>query len=87
MYYRIYPRTDICRQNRWDMTPLEEATQITEMFFHLRSEKMSDYSKIYWPTAKLCATKMVDKIIDLVGKHDLKQYQHYIQVKEEIENL
>ena len=70
------------------MTLHDEAMALTEYFFHLRSDKMSDYSKIYWPTAKLCAIKCVDELIKYSKGHGfIGLTEHYLDLKQEIENL
>ncbi len=77
------------------MTPKEKAFELTEKFFHLRSDKMSDYSKIYWPTAKMCALVAVDEILSALDGNtpgyvqlDCEEtFVFFKDVKQEIEKL
>jgi preprotein translocase subunit SecE len=73
------------------MTAKEKAKELVEFFMHLNSVKLSDYSRIEWPTAKQCALKVVDEVIKqnnvwirLVNKGTNNYWQ---EVKQEIENL
>jgi len=45
------------------MTPKEKALSLVEFFTNLNHVKLSDYSRIEWPTAKQCALKVVDEMI------------------------
>lgn len=81
------------------MTPKEKAKELVEKFMAIKSMKLSDYSLIYYPFAKLCALIAVDEIIKVsapyIDKHepyyqelDDNQTQVYWQeVKQEIEKL
>lgn len=66
------------------MTAKEKANHLVEMYVGLSSNKLSDYSKIEYPTAKQCALIAVDEILD-VCKTYLSSY--YLEVKKEIEKL
>ena len=46
------------------MTPKEKAENLVEMFMNIESNKLSDYSRIYYPTAKICAILLVNEIIE-----------------------
>jgi len=73
------------------MTPEEKAKELFNKFRGIKPLKLSDYSVIYYPTAKLCALITVDEIL----KSDLRQspYQtqaplkYWQEVKQEIEKL
>lgn len=75
------------------MTAKEKAQELIEMFLNANSMKMSDYSRIEYPTAKACALICVDEIItDHVNlDFDLSEQDERIaywrEVKKEIENL
>jgi len=45
------------------MTPKEKAKELVDNFMNLKPPKLSDYSQIYLPTAKLCALKVVEEIV------------------------
>jgi hypothetical protein len=45
------------------MTPKEKSIELVNKFQQLKPVKMSDYSRIYFPTAKLCALIAVDEIL------------------------
>ena len=49
----------------------KEAERIIEMFLNVKSNKLSDHSKIEYPTAKLCALKYVEGIIESEPCKDL----------------
>jgi len=63
------------------MTPKEKAEQLVNYFMLLKSYKMSDYSRIEFPTAKLCAIKIIDELIAETGS------KYHYDVKKEIEKL
>lgn len=77
------------------MTPKEKADQLVNKFENLQPTKLSDYSKIYTPTAKQCALIVVDEIIEEVfmwsgGENsdwDVKRMEYLTEVKREIENI
>ena len=69
----------------------EKAEELIDKFLKVKSKKISDYSKIEWPTAKQCALVCIDEIIFENNLH-LSEYGHeriifWKQVKEEILNL
>ena len=45
------------------MTPKDKAIELVDKFINLNSNKISDYSRIEYPTAKECALIAVDEII------------------------
>ena len=74
------------------MTPKEKAEELVEKFLNAKSHKMSDYSTIYTPTAKVCALIAVDEIIDILtilpyGMEYLSHIDYWEEVKQEIEKL
>jgi hypothetical protein len=44
------------------MTPKEKAEELVEKFTNLNSNKISDYSRIEYPTAKQCALIAVEEV-------------------------
>ena len=83
------------------MSPKDKAEELVLSFENASSNKMSDYSKIYTPTAKVCAFICVDEIIkeleSVEFNYDLHNFnktslentviEYYKEVKQEIENL
>jgi len=63
------------------MTAKEKAEQLVNYFMLLKSYKMSDYSRIEFPTAKICAIKVIDELIKETGS------KYHYDVKKEIEKL
>ncbi len=63
------------------MTPKEKANELVNYFMLLKSNKMSDYSRIEFPTAKLCSIKIIDELIKETGS------KYHYDVKKEIEKL
>ena len=69
-----------------------KAKELVEAFTGLNSVKMSDYSRIEWPTAKLCALKAVDQVIATLNFCDLPAtdkpvYRFWVDVRKEINKL
>ena len=46
------------------MEAKDKAKELIECFENAHSSKMSDYSKIYTPSAKVCALICVDEILE-----------------------
>jgi hypothetical protein len=63
------------------MIPKEKANELVDYFISLKSNKMSDYSQIELPTAKLCAIKIIDELIKETGS------KYHYDVKKEIKKL
>jgi|SanBayMetagenome_1026888.scaffolds.fasta_scaffold04994_2 hypothetical protein len=63
------------------MTPKEKAEQLVNKYMGLNSGKLSDYSRIEFPTAKQCSLIAVDYIITETGN------KYWYDVKKEIEKL
>lgn len=76
--------------------PKEYAKELVESFMNVKSHKMSDDSRIEWPTAKACAKIAVNRIKDemiytdimtYVGKYCVYVYEFMDNVLIEIDNL
>jgi hypothetical protein len=67
------------------MTPKEKAIELVEKFMIIKQIKLSDYSKIYLPTAKECALICCDEILGDMGAD--RGYAFWTEVKQEIEKL
>jgi hypothetical protein len=67
------------------MTPKEKAIELVEKFENLQSNKMSDYSRIEYPTAKLCALLAVDEVLGYMGAD--RGTEFWVEVKNEIQKL
>ena len=65
------------------MTPKEKAEELMLKFMAIKSTKLSDFSVIYSPVAKLCALIAVDEILQ-IGCIEVTYWQ---EVKQEIEKL
>jgi hypothetical protein len=76
------------RRNREIMTPKEKTEELVNKYIGLNSGKLSDYSRIEFPTAKQCALIAVDEIINSINPFGMFLGKDYWQeVKQEIENL
>ena len=76
-----------------NMTPKEKAENLVDMFMNIEPTKLSDYSRIYHPTAKQCAILLVNEII-LANPHSnpfntnvYSTLDYWFKVKQEIEKL
>lgn len=70
----------VCYKNCKAIEPIKtKAIEYVQMFMDIKPPKMSDYSKIYQPTAKLCALAMVNELLNYAKKHG------YIALQEELE--
>ena len=67
------------------MTPKEKAEELVDKFIGIKPIKLSDYSKIYNPTAKQCALIAVEEILGSMGAD--RGYAFWTEVKQEIEQL
>lgn len=69
----------------------EVAEKLVLKYMNLNAKKLSDYSRIEWPTAKECAIVAVDEIIDewwgLLEQVSVKKISYWEAVKQEIKNL
>jgi hypothetical protein len=78
------------------MTPKEKAEELVNKFMNIKSLKLSDYSKIYHPTAKKCALITIDDIlkspskVDWINEKDINFkpfFNYWKKVKQEIKKL
>ena len=75
------------------ITPKEKALEMVENFRNVKHTKLSDYSVIYSPTAKVLAKLCVDEIINALKIADITSMDgswyinEWEQVKQEIEKL
>ena len=69
------------------MNPTEKAIELIDKFQELNRSKISDYSRIEYPTAKQCALIAVDEVLRAAfyAKDDV--YDYYMEVKLEIDEL
>jgi hypothetical protein len=67
------------------MTAEQKAHSLVNQFMLMPPTKLSDYSKIYMPTAKICALKVVDEVLETCSIGDT--YEFYEKVKEHIEGI
>ena len=72
------------------MSPKEYAEKLIDKMFNAHSDKMSDYSSIEFPTAKVCAQIAVDEIIKS-RPQEPRSYTdtmlYWGEVRQEIEKL
>jgi hypothetical protein len=64
------------------MTAKQKAEELVDWFNEVKPPKLSDYSKIYSPTARLCALKVVDEVLGHMGAD--RGYQFWTDVKKEL---
>jgi hypothetical protein len=74
------------------MTTKEKAIDLVNKYVGLNSNKLSDYSRIEFPTAKQCALIAIDEIVEHINELDdsewyLAMKQHIHDLKQEIEKL
>jgi hypothetical protein len=82
------------------MEAKEKAKELVNKYMGLNSGKLSDYSRIEFPTAKQCALIAIDEILkafylntgsDIVGNHvinfAIRESNYWEEVKKEIEKL
>jgi hypothetical protein len=74
------------------MTPKEKAEELMAKFMAIKSTKLSDFSVIYSPVAKLCALIAVDEVLFVLDEIDYNIHtdsgiKFYNKVKQEIEKL
>ncbi len=80
------------------MTPKEKAEELVNKYIGLNSGKLSDYSRIEFPTAKQCALIAIDENINILNEIcELRGYDpfesplydlnYWKKVKQEIEQL
>lgn len=71
------------------MTPKEKAIELVDKFQELNRSKISDYSRIEYPTAKQCALIAVVEILDELYYTESTKYGtiFWNNVRQEIEKL
>ena len=67
------------------MTSKEKAQELIDYFCNLKQTKLSDYSIIYLPTAKVCALKVCDEVLGYMGAD--RGYEFWSEVKQQIQEL
>jgi hypothetical protein len=66
----------------------DKAAELVDKYMNIKNIKLSDYSRIYLPTAKQCALIAVDEVLKFSKAHGfIGLTEEYKQVKQEIENL
>ena len=64
------------------MLPKEKAEELVNKFMEAKSLKLSDYSRIEFPTAKQCALICCDEVLGYMGAD--RRYLFWTEVKEEL---
>ena len=64
------------------MNPKEKAEELVNKFMSTNSLKLSDYSRIEFPTAKQCALICCDEVLGYMGAD--RGYLFWTEVKEEL---
>ena len=67
------------------LTPYGKAEELVRYFQDFTPPKLSDYSKIYSPTAKMFALKVCDEVLGYMGAD--RGTEFWTDVKQEIENM
>ena len=67
------------------ITAKEKAVELVDYFMNLNPTKLSDYSKIYLPTAKKFALKVCEEVLGYMGAD--RGYKFWQEVKQEIQKL
>jgi len=72
------------------MSPKEKAENLVEKFESLNSIKMSDDSRIEYPTARQCALIAVDEVLNALEEHRWQNrliMDYWEEIKQEIKSL
>lgn len=64
------------------MNSKEKAEELVNKFMETKSLKLSDYSRIEFPTAKQCALICCDEVLGYMGAD--RGYEFWTEVKEEL---
>jgi hypothetical protein len=67
-----------------NITPKEKAKELIEYFINHEPVKLSDFSRIYLPTAKQYAKKVCSEILGYMGAD--RDSAFWIEVSNEIDN-
>lgn len=65
------------------ITPEEKAEELVQFFMNVEPPKMSDYSRLYRPTAILFAKKVCDEVLGDMGAD--RGYMYWSRVKEHLD--
>lgn len=65
------------------ITPEEKAEELVQFFMNVEPPKMSDYSRLYRPTAVLFAKKVCDEVLSDMGAD--RGYEYWSKVKEHLD--
>ena len=74
------------------MVPKDKAKELVQSFQNLKPPKLSDYSQIHLPTAKLCARRVAEEMLEEVKEHKYDDTSairiiYWMKVIKEIEKL
>ena len=66
----------------------DKAKELVNQFAKYTPTKLSDYTQVYWPSAKNFAIIVIDRLLKDSRMHGfIALTQEYEQIKQEIENL
>jgi hypothetical protein len=66
----------------------DKAEELVNEYMNIKNIKLSDYSRIYLPTAKQCAIIAIDQVLKYSKAHGfIALTEEYQQIKNEIEKL
>ena len=65
------------------MTPKEKAQELIDKFMHIKPTKLSDYTHIYYPSAKQCALIVANECLN---NCTIQQVSFWEDVKSELEH-
>ena len=65
--------------------PKDKAKELVDFFFEIKTHKLSDYSRIYLPSAKMFAKKVCDEVLEYMYADKVVEY--WKEVKREIDKI
>ena len=66
----------------------DKAAELVDKYMNIKNIKLSDYSRIYLPTAKQCAIIAIDQVLKYSKAHGfIGLTEEYEEIKNEIEKL
>jgi hypothetical protein len=66
----------------------DKAEELVNEYMNIKNIKLSDYSRIYLPTAKQCAIIAIEQVLKYSKAHGfIGLTEEYQQIKNEIEKL
>lgn len=65
--------------------PKDKAKELVDFFFEIKTHKLSDYSRIYLPSAKMFAKKVCDEVLGYMGAD--RGVEYWKEIKREIEKI